>query len=446
MQLAGAELSSAFQRALDMILPSHLRFPVALLFYLLLVFALEAVFLATFMPDDSRHDGLRAVAASRPYRDPDDVAEARSLVEACLPSAFGTPLSARQLTASPTTAFSDPDPAVMDDRDEAGILEAFTHPLLAINVLTPAEAPEVPFDSVRMVVDHSSQRMPVDHEALHPLDRAAFQAAATRKTRLASLFSRLSGPKLPGLNLASLPASAIAPPMSRLDKIRQSESRRSRLGSLCALFESGVRGIFAIGYDSKGGTSYGKYQISSRKGAMRNFIAYLDKRAPSWARRLRGAGRSNTGGVHGPMPGEWKRIASEHPRLFEKLQDDFIHNYYYSPTLNTVKLRAGLDLDAHPPVVREVLWSTAVQHGPSGGASIFIKANSRAKGHPGGNYAETLLKEVFRERERRLSKLSKSLPGLRARLHQEMTLALNRLGQTKPKRVSLHAKNEDVLM
>jgi len=447
LRLAGRELASSLGRAVAAVLPESARFPAALLSYLLLVFALEALFLATFMPDRSLPFRLNTQVDAEDAWNPEEVAEARDLVLACLPTSFGLHLDARQLTGNPVQFLGDPNEFFQAEQENTASLEEFGHPLLCLELRSEPPGPDAPYDSVRLAVNRSSLRMPVDHEAVHPLDRSAFQTVATHKTRLSRLFARLDSPHSPVLASVALPASAIAPPMSRLDKIRQAESRRDRLGSLCALFESGVRGIFAIGYDDKGGTSYGKYQISSRKGAMRNFIAYLDKRAPSWANMLRNAGQSNTGGVQGAMPAAWKRIASEQPKLFEKLQDDFIHNYYYSPSLNTVKLRAGLDLDAHPAVVREVLWSTAVQHGPSGGASIFITADSRAKGHPGADYVETLLKEVFRERERRLAKVSQSsLPALKARLRQEMSLALSRLGRAPAKHITLRAENDDRLM
>ncbi|MBU1004150.1 MAG: hypothetical protein KKE73_16685 [Proteobacteria bacterium] len=447
LRLATAEIVESAKRSTEFFLPAKARFPVALLAYLLLVFALEVVFLKTFLPDQSPLQPKRAGIALWANWDPDELADARDIVLAALPTSFGTHLSLQRITGSVTAPFSDPDSLSLLGQAAFDLQDEFSHPLLALALCPRSDEPSVPFDSVRFSVNRSSQRMPVDPQAVHPLDREAFQATATRKTRLSSLFSRLESPKTKKGTLAALPSSAIAPPMSRLDKIRTAESRRAKLGDLCALFESGVRGIFAIGYDVTGGTSYGKYQISSRKGAMHNFIAYIDKRAPAWAQRLKIAGQSNTGGTLGAMPRAWRQIASEHPKLFEKLQDDFIHNYYYSPTLNEVKLRTGLDLNTHPPVLREVLWSTAVQHGPSGGASIFIKADGLAKAHLGKDYVVTLLKEVFREREKRLSKTPLQTQSvLRARLKHEMALALNRLGYPQAQRATLVSSATDLLM
>ena len=44
------------------------------------------------------------------------------------------------------------------------------------------------------------------------------------------------------------------------------------LGSLSEKYESGGRGSSTVGYDSTGGTSYGKYQIASKVGAMDDYL------------------------------------------------------------------------------------------------------------------------------------------------------------------------------
>jgi hypothetical protein len=53
----------------------------------------------------------------------------------------------------------------------------------------------------------------------------------------------------------------------------------SGLGKLSAKFESSKEGPSAIGYDTKGGTSYGTYQIASKTGTMSEFVAFLDKKS-----------------------------------------------------------------------------------------------------------------------------------------------------------------------
>ena len=145
-----------------------------------------------------------------------------------------------------------------------------------------------------------------------------------------------------------------------------SSGASEHLGSLAARFESGSDGAAAIGYDRHGGTSYGKFQLSSRAGTMDQFVSFLKRESPEWGKRLDAAGPANTGGRSGAMPRVWKEIAAENPALFEEMQTRFVHDNHFQPAVLEVGKRTGLDFNAMSPAMREVLWSTAVQHGVSG--------------------------------------------------------------------------------
>lgn len=151
-------------------------------------------------------------------------------------------------------------------------------------------------------------------------------------------------------------------------------SSSGALGSLAARFESGGDGVAAIGYDRHGGTSYGKFQLSSRAGTMDSFVSFLQKEAPAWAKRLSSAGPANTGGRSGSMPKVWKELAAENPAMFEELQTRFVHNNHFQPAVAELGKRTGLDFNDMSPAMREVLWSTAVQHGVNGAARLFTRA------------------------------------------------------------------------
>ena len=146
------------------------------------------------------------------------------------------------------------------------------------------------------------------------------------------------------------------------------------LGALAARFESGSDGAAAIGYDRHGGTSYGKFQLSSRAGTMDQFISFLKRESPAWGERLDAAGSANTGGRSGAMPRVWKEIAAENPALFEEMQTRFVYDNHFQPAVLEVGKRTGLDFNAMSPTMREVLWSTAVQHGVNGAARLFTRA------------------------------------------------------------------------
>lgn len=199
-------------------------------------------------------------------------------------------------------------------------------------------------------------------------------------------------------------------------------------GKLSAVFESGKDGIAAIGYDRRGGTSYGKYQIASRVGTMKLFLNFLNEKEPDWSERLRKAGPANTRSRWGGMPSEWKKIAAEDPERFELLQDQFILATNYQPALDGIKQSTSLDVAELSPAIQEVLWSTAVQHGPRGASTIFAKAARVAENKPSQEFDKALIQEVYRVRKNNFSSSSSRVRrAVRSRLNAEMDMALELL-------------------
>ena len=207
------------------------------------------------------------------------------------------------------------------------------------------------------------------------------------------------------------------------------------LGRLAAKFESGEEGIAAIGYDRKGGTSYGKYQIASRVGTMRGFIDYLGEKAPDLAKRLAAAGPANTGGRSGRMPSEWRKIAAEDPERFENLQSDFIRTSHFEPAKQAIAAATGVTFDQMPQALQEVLFSTAVQHGPAGATRIVSQALQRTgpdklrNGQSLEKKAEQqLITHIYNLRAGQfVSSTSRVQAAVRQRLKQEMHEALQML-------------------
>ncbi len=202
------------------------------------------------------------------------------------------------------------------------------------------------------------------------------------------------------------------------------------IGRLSAKFESGENGPEVIGFDAKGGTSYGTFQISSKAGTMRQFIDYLSEKAPELSRKLAAAGSANTGGRGGKMPEVWKKIAQEEPARFSKLQYDFIEQTHYQPALQEVAERTGVDIAQAPKALKEVLWSTAVQHGPRGAAKIFAKAIGRSQAKDGGIQVAQLINSVYRMRA---GQFGSSTADIRTAVHnrfkQEGKIALAMLSE-----------------
>lgn len=204
------------------------------------------------------------------------------------------------------------------------------------------------------------------------------------------------------------------------------------VGQLSARFESGSEGIAAIGYDRNGGTSYGKYQIASRVGSMKQFLGFLDNEAPELAQRLREAGPANTGSRRGAMPNVWRAIASEQPERFEELQEAFIHESHYKPAVAAIAERTGLDPKQLSPAMREVIWSTAVQHGPAGAARLFDRANSLSGEQDDPAYERKLINNVYKLRAGQFGSSSTQVQAaVQNRFREERLLALNMLDAGK---------------
>lgn len=198
------------------------------------------------------------------------------------------------------------------------------------------------------------------------------------------------------------------------------------IGGLSARFESGAGGIEAIGHDRVGGTSYGKYQLSSKAGTMDRFIAYLRGREPGWASRLKAAGPADTGSPDGRMPRVWRQIAVENPARFEELQHEFVRNEHYLPARDKIMESTGVDIESGPPALREVLWSTSVQHGASGAARIFNKVLAEVLDKNAGNAADRrIIDKVYADRQKQFaSSTDRVRASVRNRLREERNLAL----------------------
>jgi hypothetical protein len=239
-----------------------------------------------------------------------------------------------------------------------------------------------------------------------------------------------------GISNAALKATAIQgnttdnisprpiPDKTTLDKTT-ADTGSGDAGALSARFESGDNGPGAIGYDETGGTSYGTYQISSRQGTFDRFVSFLDKAAPGYAARLRAAGNPDTGGKSGRVPQEWQSIAKEDPGGFSTLQRQFIKETHYGPALQKIAQNTGLDLNERSPALKEVLWSTSVQHGPDGAARIFKKAIEVLKAR-GDVSDQTIINTVYNIRERQFNSSSTQVQqAVTKRFSEEKVAALN---------------------
>lgn len=293
----------------------------------------------------------------------------------------------------------------------------------------PAAKPAAPGYAVRRTVDKASVRMAVNKMSRHPDDLGHLRGVAVTgmqgggftKREEALLLATADAEHLLGENTRAESARAKAITKGRV----LPSSLERRAGQLSAQYESNNE-VDCIGYDRVGGTSYGQFQIASRTGTMRAFIKFLDDEAPDIAAKLKAAGPANTGGRTGRMPSAWKQIASRDPERFEALQHEFIRSTSYAPAAKSIVLTTGVDITKRSYALREVLWSTAVQHGPGGAERIFSRAIEKAEAASSSqNFDKSVIEEVYRIRGQKFHRHTKRIrEAVQSRFREEKTTAL----------------------
>jgi len=150
------------------------------------------------------------------------------------------------------------------------------------------------------------------------------------------------------------------------------------LGSLSARHESGPDGSRAIGYDSTGGTSYGKYQISS--STMPSFLKFIEHKNPGIYQTLSAHPILPVGqnGKNGALANAWRHLASTQGEELEKLEHAFIKHTHFDKAFDHIKSNTLKTRIESSKALQDVLWSAAVQHGHydkkgDGAANIFDK-------------------------------------------------------------------------
>lgn len=175
-------------------------------------------------------------------------------------------------------------------------------------------------------------------------------------------------------------------------------SADAKIGDTIASFESGSQGIHKIGYDSMGGTSYGKWQLSSIAGSMEDWLKDLEAAGgeqAAIAQRIRAAGPLNTGSKTGAAVEQYLKEAAANPALIEETQRQSLlkHNYNVAmDSLNKSGLGSLVGMINGDKSLQEMAFSTSVQHGGGGAANILRKVYRQ------GMSREDLIKAVYKER------------------------------------------------
>ena len=209
-----------------------------------------------------------------------------------------------------------------------------------------------------------------------------------------------------------------------------------RLGNLSRRYEvsSGGPGTVSHGVGDNGGVSYGSYQLASRMGRPADFLAHEGK---PWAARF-GSARQGTP----EFTRIWKQIATEERDIFGKAQHEYIKRTHYDVQMDHIRAQTGLDLGAFSHALKDVVWSTAVQHGPSSGVIAKVVA-ALGQGPDTPGFEKELIIAIYAERGRvrpdgRLAYFRSSSPrfqaGVADRFRSELKDALEMLAAETTRR------------
>jgi len=201
------------------------------------------------------------------------------------------------------------------------------------------------------------------------------------------------------------------------------------LGELSAKYETGGRGpgVVSTGSGDPGGVSYGSYQMASKMGVP---TKYVTQPGFPWLKDF-----ANLVAGTAPFTAVWKRIAAEQPDDFQRSQHGYIKKTHYDLLVAKILSDNGLDVNTRSRALQDVVWSTAVQHGP--GTPIVGRAcTSLSCKAADAGYDEQLIRAIYAERGKRkadgnLAYFSKSSPsvqqGVANRFKSELQDALKML-------------------
>ena len=146
------------------------------------------------------------------------------------------------------------------------------------------------------------------------------------------------------------------------------------LGALSEQFE-GKGDSSTVAYDTYGGTSYGRYQFASKKGAVKEFLEWANKHGGPEGKKVYETmyqacdgnwNNLDTGSKTGKPVEAWKALAKS--GILKPLEAKYAKKFYFEKDLS--QLASGpKKLVMASRALQQALFSAAVQHGPNTGTS-----------------------------------------------------------------------------
>jgi LysM repeat protein len=172
------------------------------------------------------------------------------------------------------------------------------------------------------------------------------------------------------------------------------------LGNLSSKYETGGRGPGTVssGIGDAGGVSYGSYQMTSQPtgGTVARFVA---EQIFPWRQQFAGLTPGSP-----EFSARWRALANEARDAFFEAQHAFVQRTHFDPLVRKIEAEDGLKVTLHSQALQDVVWSTAVQHGPN--TPVVHRAivalgggESLLPGNPQGD--RRLIVAIYAERGRR---------------------------------------------
>lgn len=195
---------------------------------------------------------------------------------------------------------------------------------------------------------------------------------------------------------ANVSAAAAAPPSKPASSSAGAlgAAIAAELGILSAKYETGGRGPGTVssGAGDPGGVSYGSYQMATKTGTAKRFVT---QSTFPWLQDF----QNLTPGTP-DFSSCWKRIATNDTDAFQKCQHEYIKKTHYDLLVAKILSDDNLDVNTRSNALQNVVWSTAVQHGP--GTPIVHRACATLTcKQTDPEYDEQLIRAIYVERGRR---------------------------------------------
>jgi len=175
-------------------------------------------------------------------------------------------------------------------------------------------------------------------------------------------------------------------------------STDSTLGKLSEKFEVGKNGPATVstGQGDSGGVSYGSYQMTSqpRPGRVGSFVSQPDFAFRDMFLNLTPGSKAFTAA--------WQQVAATNAAAFQDSQHTFIKRTHFDVLAAKILREDGLDINARSRALREVIWSTAVQHGPEN-SIVHVALSTLSSKHGDADFDKNLIIAIYAERGRKNS-------------------------------------------